>query len=81
MGAQRFGATVLGALGVIAVLLTLLGAYVLSDSMATMRMREMGIRAALGATRRQLGSIVLAETVRLVGIGGSLRSSCCSRLL
>ena len=69
MSAQRFGATVLGALGVIAVLLTLLGTYVLADSMATTRMREMGIRAALGATRRQLGSIVLAETGRLVGIG------------
>ena len=47
----------------------LLGTYVLADSMATMRMREMGIRAALGATRRQLGSIVLAETGRLIGFG------------
>jgi hypothetical protein len=54
MGAQRFGATVLGALGVIAVLLTVLGTYVLAESMAVLRMREMGIRAALGATRRQL---------------------------
>ena len=43
--------------------------YVLADSMATMRMREMGIRAALGATRRQLGSMVLGETARLIGIG------------
>ena len=66
---QQLGATVLGALGAIAVLLTLLGAYVIADSMATMRMREMGIRAALGATRRQLGAIVLAETARLVGAG------------
>jgi predicted permease len=69
MQSQQFAGTVLGALGVIAVLLTLLGAYVLADSMATMRMREMGIRAALGATRRQLGSLVLAETGRLIGIG------------
>lgn len=69
MAPQRLGGTVLGALGTIAVLLTLLGTYVLADSMATLRMREMGIRAALGATRRQLGAIVLSETVRLVGIG------------
>ena len=69
MAPQQLGATVLGALGAIAVLLTLLGAYVIADSMATMRMREMGIRAALGATRRQLGTIVLAETARLVGAG------------
>jgi predicted permease len=69
MAPQQLGATVLGALGTIAMLLTLLGTYVLADSMATMRMREMGIRAALGATRRQLGTIVLSETVRLAGVG------------
>jgi putative ABC transport system permease protein len=69
MAAQKFGATVLGALGTLAVLLTLLGIYVLADSMATMRMREMGIRAALGATRPQLGALALAETTRLVGVG------------
>ncbi len=69
MGAQQFAGTVMAALGVVAILLTLLGAYVLADSMASVRMREMGIRAALGATRRQLGSIVLTQTARLVGIG------------
>jgi predicted permease len=69
MGPQKFGATVLGALGVLAVLLTLLGAYVLADSMATTRMREMGIRAALGATPRQLGAMVMTETGRVVGVG------------
>ena len=69
MGSQRFGATVLGALGTIAALLTLLGTYVLADSMATRRMREMGIRAAVGATSRQLGAIVLGETGRLIGVG------------
>jgi predicted permease len=69
MAPQRFGALVMGTLGTIAVLLTMLGAYVLSESMAVMRMRELGIRAALGATRRQLGAVVLAETGRLVGGG------------
>jgi putative ABC transport system permease protein len=69
MAPQILGGTVLGALGTLALLLTLLGTYVLADWMATARMREMGIRAALGATRRQLGSIVLSETIRLVGLG------------
>ena len=69
MGAQQFAGTVMAALGIVAILLALLGAYVLADSMASVRMREMGIRAALGATRRQLGSIVLTQTARLVGIG------------
>ena len=69
MGPQRFGGVVLGALGAIAVLLTALGTYVLSETMATLRLREMGIRAALGASRRQLAGLVLAETAKLVGIG------------
>ena len=69
MAPQQLGATVLGALGAIAVLLTLLGTYVLAESMASARMREMGIRAALGATRRQLGAIVLTDTAKLAGIG------------
>jgi predicted permease len=69
MAPQLLGGTVLGALGTLATLLTMLGTYVLADWMATARMREMAIRAALGATRRQLGSMVLSETVRLVGLG------------
>ena len=69
MGPQQFGVTVLGALGVIAVLLTVLGTYVLAETMAAARKREMGIRAALGATRRQLGDLVLRETLQLVGAG------------
>jgi putative ABC transport system permease protein len=69
MAAQRFGALVLGALGTIAVLLTILGTYVLGESMAILRMREMGIRAALGATRRQLGAMIVREAALQVGLG------------
>lgn len=69
MEPQRLGMTVLGALGAIAILLTLLGTYVLAESMASARMKEMGIRAALGATRGQLGSIILTDTARLTITG------------
>lgn len=69
MGAQRFGATVLGALGTIAAVLTLFGMYVLAESMAAARRREMGVRAALGATRSHLSALVLSQTTRLVGLG------------
>jgi putative ABC transport system permease protein len=69
MGPQKFGASVMGSLGGIAVLLTLLGTYVLAESMAVLRTREMGIRAAMGATSAQLGRIILRETLRLAGAG------------
>jgi predicted permease len=69
MGPQGFGALVLGVLGAIAVFLTLLGAYVLAESMAAVRRREVGIRAALGATRASLSRLLIGETLRLVGIG------------
>jgi putative ABC transport system permease protein len=65
----HFGMLVLGALGAIAVLLTILGTAVLAESMAHLRQREMSIRAALGATGPELARLVLAETVRLVGVG------------
>lgn len=74
MEPQEFGVTVLGALGGLAALLTLFGMYVLAESMSAARRREMGVRAALGATRGQLSALVLSQTTRLVvlGIGSGL---------
>jgi len=69
MAPQRFGMTVMGAFGAIALLLSALGTYVLAESMATQRRREMGIRAALGARSNQLRRLLFSETVRLVGAG------------
>jgi predicted permease len=69
MNAQQFGAVVLAALATLAVLLTALGTYVLAESMTSMRLREMGIRASLGATGLQLAALVLRESGRLAGLG------------
>jgi predicted permease len=69
MNPQRFGIYVLGALGGIALLLTVLGTYVIAQSMVVRRRREFGIRAALGARSAQLRRLVLRDTARLVGIG------------
>lgn len=69
MAPQRFGMHVMGALGFIAALLTVVGAYVMAESMTVLRRREMGIRAALGARRAQLFRAVLGQTGRMVGIG------------
>jgi putative ABC transport system permease protein len=72
MRPQQLGATVLGALGVIAALLTLLGLYVIAESTAAQRTRELGIRAALGATRRDLRALLLRDNLRLAAIGALL---------
>ena len=69
MNPQRFGIYVLGALGGIALLLTVLGTYIVAQSMVVSRRRELGIRAALGAGSTQLRRLVLGDTARLVGIG------------
>lgn len=69
MGPQRLGARVMGALGVIAILLTALGSYVVAETTAVLRRREMGIRAALGARGAALARLVLLQTGRLVVAG------------
>jgi hypothetical protein len=69
MNPQRFGVYVLGALGGMSLLLTVLGTYVVARSMVVRRRRELGIRAALGAGSAQLRRLVLRDTARLVGIG------------
>jgi predicted permease len=72
MSPQRFGATVIGSLGGVAAVLTFFGVFVLADTMATLRRREMGVRAALGATASDLSRIVLREVLVLVGTGLAL---------
>jgi ABC-type antimicrobial peptide transport system permease subunit len=69
MGPQRLGAAVMGGLGFVAALLAALGSYVVAETTAVLRRREMGIRAALGARGTQLARMVLLQTGRLVGAG------------
>ena len=69
MGPQRLGAAVLGALGGVAFLLTILGTYVLSESVFSRRMHELAIKSALGASGWQLAAQLLTDTSRLVGAG------------
>lgn len=69
MAPQQFGAAVLGALASVALLLTLLGTYVIAETMAKARERELGVRAALGATGRHLGGLILTESAVLIGLG------------
>ena len=55
--------------GVAALALGVIGVYTVVSYAAAGRMREFGIRIALGAAPKRIGSLVLADGLRLVGIG------------
>jgi predicted permease len=56
-------------LGALALFLTLSGLFSVLSYVVEQRMREFGVRTALGATRSRIGALVLAQTARPVGIG------------
>ena len=66
---DRMFAVLAGAFGLLALLLTAVGTYGLVAWQVTRRTREIGIRLALGAQRRDIFWIVLGETLVLMTIG------------
>jgi len=68
----RAGAALLSAFGAIALVLAACGIYGVASYSVLSRTREIGIRAAIGATRRQLIQMVLAESGRRVAIGAMI---------
>jgi putative ABC transport system permease protein len=69
---ERFSAALLAAFASVAVLLAAVGIYGVMAYAVACRRRELGIRAALGATPRQLYSIVLRHGLTLTLIGGAI---------
>jgi putative ABC transport system permease protein len=65
----RAGAVLLGTFGLIALVLAAAGIYGVASYSVASRTREIGVRAALGATRSMIVRMVLAESGRRVGIG------------
>ncbi|MDO8834938.1 MAG: ABC transporter permease, partial [Vicinamibacterales bacterium] len=67
--AQRVGGTVLGVMGVVALLLAALGLYGVVSYTVWRRVREFGVRMALGATPRTIRHAVIGQALRLLAVG------------
>jgi hypothetical protein len=62
-------------LGALALLLTLSGLFSVLSYLVAQRTREIGVRVALGATRRDVAALVLSQLARPVGLGLLLGSA------
>ena len=67
--ARRTGATLLGALGVLALLLSAVGIFSVLSYTVSQRRQEMGIRLALGATGSRVTTLVLRQGMTSVVAG------------
>jgi len=66
---RRFALELLGVLGAMAALLVAAGMYGLLAYSLNTRIREFGVRGAVGATRGNLAAMILREAARLVAPG------------
>ncbi len=69
LGAQRLAAKVVGTFGGLALLITVVGLYGLLSFLVEQRTQEIGIRMALGADRSAVVSMVMQQTLMLMGAG------------
>jgi predicted permease len=69
---RRALSSLLGGVGLLGLALALVGLYGLLAYTVSRRIREMGIRLALGATTASLRLLILGDAMRLIGIGAGL---------
>jgi hypothetical protein len=69
LSGRRFSLWLIGAFGVVALVLAMLGIYGLVSYAVSQRAREMGIRLALGAEPGSLVGLILKRSLVLAGVG------------
>ena len=66
---QRVGGTLIGVFGVLALFMSAIGLYGVVSCMTIARTREIGLRMALGASRRDVVGEVIGNSAWLIAIG------------
>ena len=69
---SQLGAGLMGGIAILGLLLAAIGLYGILAFTIAKRTREIGIRLALGATRVEIGAMVLRETAVLVALGAAV---------
>jgi putative ABC transport system permease protein len=69
LGQRRFYMLLLGAFAALALVLAAVGLYGVISYSVAQRTQEIGIRVALGATRRQVLSMVMRQNLRFAAVG------------
>ncbi len=80
LNTERMLATLSGAFGTLALLLSLVGLYGVMSFVVTQRNREIGIRLALGATRGSAIWLVLRDALAMITAGTAIALPCAGAL-